>query len=129
MIPGLNKTTIQEGRCNFNINQGRAYTKDLELSSESLSIKAEGSIGFDTTLDFGIIMEFSGALKKEAVNLTTLADLVLKTVENLLIQIELKGTIAEPKYVIRPFPVDKVIEKEIKKKVGDLLKDLLEEKK
>lgn len=129
LIPGLDKTIIQEGHCNFNIAQGRIYTKDLEFLSENLSLKAEGSAGFDTTLDFDILMQFSGALRNQASNLTKLADSVLKTVEKLLIQIKLKGTIAQPKYIIQPFPVDKILEREIKRKIGDFLQDLLEDKK
>jgi|GEM_PF-2626694 len=128
LIPGLDKTIIREGHCNLNINQGRVYTRDLELLSDNLTLKAEGSAGFDTTLDFDILMQFSGALRKEAKSLTKLANLVLKTVEQLLVQIELKGTIGKPKYTVRPFPVDKILEREIKNKLGDFLKDLLEEK-
>ena len=128
LIPDLDKSIIREGHCNFNINQGRTYTKDLKLLSDNLSLEAKGSIGFDSTLDFDIIMQFSGTLRKEAKTLTKLADLVLKTVEHLLIQANLKGTIAEPKYIVRPFPIEKILRKEIKKKLGDFLQDLLEKK-
>jgi len=130
LIPGLDKTIIQEGHCNFNINQGRIYTKDLELLSDNVSLQAEGSAGIiDTTLDFDILMQFSGAMRKKVDTLTKLANLVLKTVEHLLVEIELKGTVADPKYSIRPFPVDKILRREIKKKLGDFLEELLEEKK
>ncbi|MEA3369046.1 MAG: AsmA family protein [Candidatus Ratteibacteria bacterium] len=129
LIPGLDKSIIREGHCNFNINQGRAYTKDLKLLSDNVSLEAEGSIGFDSTLDFDITMQFSGGLKKEAKALTKLADLVLKTVEYLLIQVELKGTIADPEYDVLPFPIEKILRKELKKKVGDFFLDLLEKKK
>ncbi len=130
LIPGLDKTIIQQGHCTFNINQGRIYSKDIELLSENLSIKAEGSAGLVSQgLNFDILMQFSGALKDKASELTKLANLVLKTVEKLLVQIELRGTIKEPKYKVNPLPVDKILEREIKKKVGDFLQDLLEEKK
>ena len=128
LIPGLDKSIIREGHCNFNINQGRAYTKDLKLLSDNVSLEAEGSVGFDSSLDFDIIMQFSGGLKKEAKTLTKLADLVLKTVEFLLIQVELKGTIADPKYNVLPFPIEKILRKELKEKVGDFFLDLLKKR-
>jgi hypothetical protein len=51
IVPGLGKSKISSGTGTFRIDDGKVYTKDMEVRAPAFRLKYNGSVDFDGNLD------------------------------------------------------------------------------
>ncbi|GEM_PF-826394 len=113
--------TLTDAFGNFTIADKRIYTADFRILSQKAALLWEGSLGFDSSLDFGITGRFAEDISTKTNAFGKIASAVLSEAGSYIVEIKLTGTLAQPKYALVPFSVDKII----KEKLGDKLKDAL----
>ena len=102
----------QESTVAFQMKNGRIYHNNLELMFPDLTIRTQGSVGLDQTLD--LVAEMPIPPKWLAGN-----PLVSKALSNQVIHIPLKGTLAKPQLDQRE--MERLSRQFIKKAAGNLL--------
>lgn len=100
--------TLTEALGNFSIYDNRIHTKDFRLNSEKLSLLWKGSMGFDNSLDFNITAKIKEELMEETGKPINITREILQEAGAFMLEIQLKGTTAEPKYKVTPFPVQTI---------------------
>ena len=104
--PKLEKPVFKSAQADFKIDNQLLQTENLELKSPGLILKAEGTIGFDQSVDMLFNIKF---LKPEGPTVKILAAKGLNLFGKLL-EIEYKGTLSEPVVKRRWLPMlDKLV--------------------
>ena len=113
LIPEFKNIVFTDAQADFLIDNKKFYTENAQLMSQTVSLRAKGSIDFDMNLDLNVNPQFSeiailksDSLKKGPTNLITQA-----------FDIRITGTLDKPKYKVSTSPF-KVIGN-----TTDLLKD------
>ncbi len=106
----------QESVVAFQMKNGRVYHNNLELIFPDLTIRTQGSVGFDQTLD--LLAEMPIPPKWLAGN-----PLASKALSGQVIRIPLKGTLGKPQLDRRE--IERLSRQFIKKAAGNLLEDEL----
>jgi AsmA protein len=126
---GKDETPFDSLTGTFDIAGGRAATQDLKLVSPDLGINGKGSIGLDLSIGMDV-----GVVLSQAVS----ADMVAKTAKlkgltngkgELALDLRVGGTLQKPSIGLDPKMLQRLAEDALKKKGGDLLRQLLDRKK
>lgn len=112
--------TLTDAFGNFSLNNNRVYTEDFKMLSKTASLLWVGSLGIDGTLDFNITGRFAEDVIKQTSEPGRIASAILREAGNLIMEIRLTGSLANPKYQIVPFPVNRIF----KENVVDRFKDI-----
>ncbi len=112
-IPGVDKIVFREARGSFTVGNKAIYTSDTEIHATEMNLVYDGSVDFDGNLDFSVTAAFAKNLLATPTGLGPLRDLLLDQAGNYIGDIKLKGTLKEPKYAIKPFPIDKIFQKKL----------------
>jgi len=121
-----NNTAIQKFSASFTVKDSKLHTKDLHLVSTIFSLDAQGSLGFDTSVDLDASIAFSPQFSKSLVSTTKELKALLDREERLIIPLTLTGV--PPKIVVLPnvSALAKTVGKRaITEKLGDVLGDAL----
>ncbi|MFH1868496.1 MAG: hypothetical protein ABH843_05950 [Candidatus Omnitrophota bacterium] len=112
--------TLTDAFGNFSVKNNRIYTEDFKLLSKAASFLWVGSLGFDTTLDFGVTGRFAEDIIKKTTEPGRIASAILHEAGNLIMEIRLTGTLAKPKYQLVPFPIKKIFQENVVGKFKDI---------
>lgn len=105
----LTKVEIKEAAGNFTIADKKISTQNLQFLSPQLNMSARGDLGFAGELDFNIGLTFAPGFAKEN-EFTRLAMLLADETGRLLGQVNLSGTLKEPRYAFVPFHLDRIFD-------------------
>jgi len=111
---------------NFSISSDRIYTEDFRMLSKAASLLWVGSLGLDGTLDFNITGRFAEDIIKQTTEPGKIASAILREAGNLIMEIRLTGTLADPKYQIVPFPLKRILKENIVDRFKDIFGNMLE---
>jgi hypothetical protein len=112
--------TLTDAFGNFTIADQRIHTEDFKMLSKSASLLWQGSMGFDTTLDFNVTGRFAESIIKKVSEPGKIKSAILQEAGRLIMEVHLTGTIAKPKYQIVPFPLKKILEEKIVGTIKDI---------
>lgn len=112
-IPGVDKIVFREARGNFTVGNRAIYTNDAEMRATEMNLVYDGSVDFDGNLDFSITAAFAKNLLAIPSRIGPLRDWLIDEAGNYIGDIKLKGTLKEPKHTIKPFPLDKILQKKL----------------
>lgn len=122
-IPGVEKIVFREAHGSFTVGNKAVYTNDTEMHATEMNLIYDGSVDFDGNLDFSITAAFAKNLLTIPSGIGPLRDWLVDKAGNYIGDIKLKGTLKEPKYAIKPFPIDKILQKKL---LDRLLKGVFE---
>ena len=111
---------------NFSVSDKRIYTKDFKILSQKAALLWEGSVGFDSTLDFNVTGRFAEDITTKATVFGKIASAVLHEAGAYMVEVKLTGTIEKPEYKIVPFPIKKIMNGKVIDKLKDVLGDIFE---
>lgn len=124
-LPSFEKVTFKDAVGSFTIENKNIMTNDLQLISDEVVLLWEGRIGFDRTLDFSITTQVTEEYVAKSTTLGKLTTTILGQAGG-FVDMRLTGTLAEPKYAIIPFPVGRILEKQVIKKIKDVFGGIFE---
>ena len=105
-IPGVSNIAFGEARGTFSIANKKIYTEDTRLSSQQMSLTGNGSMDFDGKLDFQVTAAFDKGLLDVASPIGPLRNIFVDKEGRYSGDINLGGTIKEPKSEIKmPNPI------------------------
>ena len=105
-----------DASADFNIERGKAFTKNFEMLGNQINIKGKGWIDINKNLSFDIIPKFSEIVLVQSESMRKLPTSFLTQTDG-YITIKLTGSLDDPKYHVDTSPF-KVIEK-----TGEILID------
>ena len=108
LIPEFQDIVFTETKANFNMNNGRIYTDDLELKSTNVSLLGKGWIDLDKNLNFDISPQFSEAAIIQSPYLRKGPTAILT--QGGYLSIKLSGSLDNPKFALNTSP-RKILEK------------------
>ncbi|UCH11997.1 MAG: hypothetical protein JSW18_04025 [Candidatus Omnitrophota bacterium] len=111
---------------NFSVSDKRIYTRDFKILSQKAALVWEGSVGFDSTLDFNVTGRFAEDITTRATAFGKIASAVLHEAGAYMVEVKLTGTIEKPEYKIVPFPIRKIMKGKVIDKLKDVLGDIFE---
>lgn len=117
----LTKVEIKEAAGNFTIADRKISTQNLQFLSPQLNMSARGNLGFAGELDFNIGLTFAPGFAQEN-EFTRLAMLLADETGRLIGQINLGGTLKEPKYKYIPLHLDKIFKGQIIQNLKSIFK-------
>ena len=98
-FPNLGRTKFKEGFASFVIVDKSIITRDLILHGEGMDLLADGTFGFDGSLDFSVTAKLSEeAAQKSGVGKFGMA--IMSGIWRYIVELKLGGTIQKPKYTI-----------------------------
>jgi hypothetical protein len=83
------------------------------MSSRQMTLTGNGTADFDGNLDFQLTAAFDKGLLEVASPLGPLRDLLIDKEGRYLGGIDLNGTTKEPKFKIKPMPLDKIFQNKL----------------
>jgi hypothetical protein len=120
--PMLKSVVFEEAAGNIVVENKKVSTDDLTFYSESVNIRAKGSVGFDQNLDFVLSTNMTQDLVEGSSDFSRVANILLKQAGNYMGSIKVSGTIKNPKYKLDVKPVRKIFGNQLK----GLLQNILE---
>lgn len=118
--------TLTDAFGNFSVYNNRIRTEDFKMLSKTASLLWVGWLGFDGTLDFNITGRFAEDIVKKTTEPGKIASAILREAGSLIMEIKLGGTLAQPKYQIVPFPVQRIFKEKVVDKFKDIFGDIFE---
>jgi uncharacterized protein involved in outer membrane biogenesis len=112
-IPELKDVVFKEAFANFQIQNSRIVTQDFTLLSDQVAMIATGALGFDSGLDFLIQTQFSEDFYKTLVDKGSIAPIFLETIAKYALSVKLTGTLAEPKFKLKPIAFEEILKEGI----------------
>ncbi|KPK41178.1 MAG: hypothetical protein AMJ78_06220 [Omnitrophica WOR_2 bacterium SM23_29] len=120
-IPGVDKIVFREARGSFTVGNKAVHTSDTEIRATEMNLVYDGSVDFDGNLAFSVTIAFAKDLLATPSRLGPIRDLFLiDQAGNYIGDIKLKGTLKEPRYTIKPFPIDKILQNKLMDKLRDI---------
>ncbi len=116
-IPGLSKIVFGEARGTFTVGNKVITTNDTQLVSQQMTLVGDGTMDFDGNLNFHLTAAFDKNLLNVPSALGPLRDLFIDQEGNYLGDIKLDGTTKEPKFKIKPIPIDKIFQNKLLDKI------------
>lgn len=112
-IPGVDRIVFREAQGSFTVGNKVIYTGDTKILATEMNLIYDGTVDFDGNLDFSITATFAKDLLSIPSGLGPLRDLLVDQAGNYIGDIKLKGTLKEPRHTIKPFPIDKILQKKL----------------
>ncbi|MFH1406851.1 MAG: AsmA family protein [Candidatus Omnitrophota bacterium] len=123
-LPLQAQVVFKDAAATFRVRDQRIHSDDATLISDEMRLVAKGSVGFDTTLDCDIGLNLAGGLA-ESLNLTRLGTFLVTETGELLMDLQLKGTLAKPRFVKKLKP-EKLLKEKILKQIPKLFEGMFE---
>ncbi len=111
---------------NFSVSDKRIYTRDFKILSQKAALIWEGSVGFDSTLDFNVTGRFAEDITTKFTTFGKIASAILYEAGAYMVEVRLTGTIEKPEYKIVPFPIKKIMNGKVIDKLKDVFGDIFE---
>lgn len=112
-IPGVSTIAFGEARGTFTVSNKKIYTDDTVMSSQQMTLTGNGTADFDGNLDFQLTAAFDKGLLEVASPLGPLRDLLIDKEGHYLGDIDLGGTTKEPKFKIKPMPLNRIFQNKL----------------
>jgi hypothetical protein len=106
-LPGYEKVKLKEATATFAIENKVITTHDFILWGDTASVLYDGTVDFDGNLDFRVENNFAEGLSDEKTDFGTALSVFVTQMGGFISEARLTGTLREPKYSFKPFPVDK----------------------
>ena len=110
------RVIFKEAYGTFTIADKQISTKDLSLYSDVLKLVGVGYLDFDDNLNFDVNVNFAEGLAQKS-PLTKLGSILVTTAGEFIGEIKITGTLKEPKYKLKMFPIDKILKNQIIDKI------------
>ncbi len=120
-ISGLDLVIFRSLSGTFLIQGQRVWTDNLHISSQTVNVSLNGSVGFDQTLDMLMSIQYSSDVIQGAFQTGGLVPFVVQQAEDFISQYKISGTLKEPRYEKTGIPGSRAIGK----KVGSLIQALV----
>lgn len=103
-VPYLEKVAFREGKANFTILDGIVMTRNLTLISDQVKLLAKGRIDFQGKIKDHIMVEisFSKGFLDDIPLIGEILSFVIDEAGKFIAQVEVTGSIKEPKYRLVP---------------------------
>ncbi len=117
-LQDLREIQIQKADGRFTVADRLMHLSSL-ISSKDLILDEKGTIGFDESLDIGIVAKVSEKLTPRLVSQSAISHFLFKEKGWTSVPLRVSGTISKPSYTIDPKAVGKRAVENIPKKIGE----------
>ncbi|UCB57065.1 MAG: hypothetical protein JSV30_00255 [Candidatus Omnitrophota bacterium] len=121
-LPELGKIEFKEASGNFRIGQQAISTEDFKIASSSIVIYFKGYMDFAGNLSFTIQPTFSQSYLASTPSVGNILGILIDSTGTFLGEIEMKGTIKEPRYTFRPISMEKLLPRGIEEGIKQFFK-------
>jgi len=126
-IRELQDLFFPKGEGNFRVQDGKVYFSTL-LSSPDLTLEANGSVGFDTSLNLPVTLRLGPAYSEKLKQRAALARYLADDAGNTVLKLTITGTIAKPRPALDPVMIRKQAEQAIERKIVEEVGKALQKK-
>ncbi|MFH0772670.1 MAG: AsmA-like C-terminal region-containing protein [Candidatus Omnitrophota bacterium] len=120
-IPGVTKITFNEAKGSFTMGNRNIATDDTQMHAAQMDLTYGGSVDFDGGLALHITADFAKELLEGPTLLGPLRDLLVDQGGRFIGDIKLSGTLKEPKFSVKPFPIEKILQNKLFNTIKDRL--------
>jgi uncharacterized protein involved in outer membrane biogenesis len=122
---GKEETPFKILTATFDIAKGRGRTKDLRLKSPDLTLKGDGEVKLDLTMDLDLAARISKPVSRQMVSRTPNLRYLLNKKKKLALDIRLVGDLADPSVRIHGDTFKRIARAAAKEQVRDKGKSIL----
>ncbi|MBI2094540.1 MAG: hypothetical protein HYT89_00015 [Candidatus Omnitrophica bacterium] len=97
-VEGLDQVVFHAMAATFLIQDGRIWTQDMTLNSDTVDLSLKGSVGFNQKLDLLMGIQYSRGVLRGAMNTGGIAPLLVDAAGSFISKYKISGTLKNPSY-------------------------------